>query len=395
MRDLAYIIYHEAKFIFHDKGILIFIIFVPLAYPLLYSYVYDNEVVRDVPLAVVDDDNSQLSRDLVRRIDGTPDVKRAWKCKNMEEAKQHLMDHSAYGILHIPSTFSRDIWRGEQTTIGLYSDMSSMLYYKALLLGTTDSYLDMNRDIKVERDLASSSVSRRDEEITKMPVEYERVSFFNPKGGFAAFLIPPVLMLILQQTLLLGIGMQMGVTRERYGNIIPNDVHYHNPWHVLLGRAFVYFGIYFVMAVYAFTYVTNLFDLPCCGNYFTLLGFIFPFLFACIFFAMTMSTLVYRREDCILIFVFLSVPLLFLSGISWPTPSMPKSLRFLSFFFPSTFGMNGYVSIMGMGATLSDIKGDIIALWIQALVYFSISASYHYFQFKNRKGQEIKQSLSV
>ena len=48
----------ELKEIMHDKGILIFIIFVPLCYPLLYSFVYTNEVVRDVPFAVIDDCNN-------------------------------------------------------------------------------------------------------------------------------------------------------------------------------------------------------------------------------------------------------------------------------------------------------------------------------------------------
>ena len=385
MKNLFYIFYREMNFLFHDKGIMIFILFVPLAYPLLYAYVYGNELVRDVPVMVVDDDNSHLSREFLRRMDATEEVQYYKRCNNMEEAKMGIMKREAFGIVHIPSSFSKDLMRGEQTNVGLYSDMSSMLYYKALIIGLTEVYLDMSKNIKVEEHLASSSITRTDEDIARMPVEYNRVSFFNPKSGFAAFLVPPVFMLILQQTLFLGIGMHMGVMRERYHNIFPPDERYRGPFTVLMARAAFYLMLYIVMAVYAFTFVTNSFELPSTGDYFTLLAFIVPYLLACIFCAFTLSTFVYRREDCILIFVFLSVPLLFFSGISWPTPSMPTVLHWLSYLFPSSLGMNDYVNIISMGGSIGDIKNDYIALWAQVVFYFLISYYYYIRQFAKCK----------
>ena len=226
MKKITYIFYSELKDILHDPGILIFILFVPLAYPLLYSWVYTNEVVREVPAVVVDESGSIRSREFIRSIDASPDVRIVARCRSTEEAKQWVMRHEAYGIYQIPRNFALDIWQHRQTTIGCYCDMSSMLYYKALYLAATDVSLEMNKDIKIER---LGSMTERDKEITKMPVEYEHVKLYNPSSGFASFLIPPVLMLILQQTLLLGIGMQMGRTRERWqGFTIPFDRHGSN-----------------------------------------------------------------------------------------------------------------------------------------------------------------------
>ena len=353
MKKITYIFYSELKDILHDPGILIFILFVPLAYPLLYSWVYTNEVVREVPAVVVDESGSIRSREFIRSIDASPDVRIVARCRSTE----------------IPRNFALDIWQHRQTTIGCYCDMSSMLYYKALYLAATDVSLEMNKDIKIER---LGSMTERDKEITKMPVEYEHVKLYNPSSGFASFLIPPVLMLILQQTLLLGIGMQMGRTRERWqGFTIPFDRHYKWAPNIVVGKALVYLGIYLVMGIYAFTCVNSWFQLPRLGDYLTFLGFLVPYLLACIFFAMTLSSLIYRREDCILIFVFLSVPMLFLSGLSWPTSAMPPFWKLVSCLFPSTFGMNGYVRIASMGCTLNEIRTEYIALWIQAAIYFT------------------------
>lgn len=367
--NILQIWYREIGNIFRDKGIMIFILFVPLAYPLLYSYVYTNEVVRDVPVAVVDESGTALSREILRKLDASPDLRVEAYCANMEEAREMVRRRDVYGIVRIPYSFTKELAHGKQAPIGLYCDMSSMLYYKALLLAATNVSLEVNKDIKVTRYLTGTTA--RQEEIIKTPIDYDYVSLYNPQSGFAAFLIPPVLMLIIQQTLLLGIGMSMGNSRERHnGSVIPFHPWYKNPVHIVIGKALPYFMLYVVLAIYMFTFVTNLFTLPKLGHYGTFMAFVVPYLLACIFLAMVLSTFVYRREDSILLLVFLSVPMLFLSGLSWPSSSMPEFWKYVSWLFPSTFGMNGYVRISAMGASLSDIRTEYMALWVQAGIYF-------------------------
>ena len=142
---------------------------------------------------------------------------------------------------------------------------------------------------------------------------------------------------------------------------------------VVAGKALFYFMLYFIMAVYMFTLVTKWFGLPMLGDYPTLLAFVVPYILACTFFAITLSSLIYRREDCILIFVFMSVPMVFLSGISWPSSAMPAFWKYFSYLFPSSLGMNAYPRIMTMGCSLSDIQPLYLGLWAQVLVYFTTS----------------------
>ena len=103
--NIAQIWYNELRGIIKDKGILIFILFVPLAYPLLYSYVYTNEVVRDVPVAVVNDCDNAMTRNMLRKIDVSPDVKIISDCCDMEEAMQLVKEQKVYGVIHIPNLF--------------------------------------------------------------------------------------------------------------------------------------------------------------------------------------------------------------------------------------------------------------------------------------------------
>lgn len=380
--NIAQIWYNELLGIIKDKGILIFIVFVPLVYPLLYSYVYTNEVVRDVPVAVVNDCDNAMTRDMLRKIDASPDVEIIASCNDMEEALELVKEQKAYGIIRVPASFSRDLSLGDQTYLGVYCDMASLLYYKAILLTATNVSLELNKDIKVEHHLAGTS--DRQDEVTKTPIEYDYVALYNPQSGFAAFLIPPVLMLIIQQTLFLGIGMSMGNSRERYrGSVIPFSRWDKNPVNIVAGKALPYFFLYLLLAVYMFVAVTDMFCLPRLGDYWTFIAFIVPYILSCIFMGMVLSAFVYRREDCIMLFVFMSVPMLFLSGLSYPRPSMPEFWKYISYIFPSTLGMNGYVKITGMGASLRDIRTELCALWLQAGIYFVMACLYYRQQILN------------
>ncbi len=366
--DLFYVWREELRVIFRDQGVLIFFVIVPLIYPLIYAFIYTNEVIRQVPAVVVDQSGSSLSRDYLRKLDATPEVAIVAHCPDMEAAKELLKRRKAYGIIYIPPSFSEDIVQGKQTQVSLYCDMSGLLYYKALLNSNTAVSLEMNAAIKIHR---VDNTTKRQDEITAYPIAYEDVALFNPTNGFAAFLIPPVLILIIQQTLLLGIGLSVGTDREKgeFKKWLPIYRHRNGTLSLVLGKGLNYLTLYLLVAVYILCVVPHLFSLNQIAQPATLALFLLPYLTASVFFAMTLSIFVRNRETCMLLFVFTSVPLLFLSGISWPGSAMPPFWRYFSYLFPSTLGINGYVRINSMGATLNEVSFEYKALWLQTIVY--------------------------
>lgn len=386
--DLFYIWKQEFRTTFRDQGVLIFFVLVPLVYPLIYSFIYTNETIREVPAVVVDNSHSALSREYLRKVDASPEVNIVAYCADMEEAKLMLKDRKAYGIIYIPAHFSDDIAQGKQTQVSLFCDMSGLLYYKSLLNTNTSVSLDMNAEIKMER--AGNTTARQDE-ITAYPIEYEDVTLFNPTNGFAAFLIPAVLILIIQQTLLLGIGLSAGTAREhnRFKDLVPINRHYNGTLRIVMGKGLSYFMVYSLVAVYILCVVPRLFSLNQIAIPGVLTLFALPYLAACIFFAMTASIAIRNRETCMLLFVFTSVPLLFLSGISWPGAAMPAFWRYFSYLFPSTFGINGYVRINSMGATLNEVSFEYQALWLQTGIYFITTCLVYRLQILRSRKHEI------
>ena len=402
--------------IFTDGGLIIFLLVVPVIYPIIYAFIYNEEVVRDVPVVVVDGDHSRLSRDFVRRLDASPDVEVVAQANSLVEAQSLVRHRKAYGVVSLPSQMNRDLQRGTPVRVQVYCDMSGMLYYKAVLATTTDVALQTNARIKVSR---IPGATQRQEQITTAPLTYEHVALYNPQSGFASFLLPAVLVLILQQTLILGVGMEAGTRRERMerthgfpatddlsldaaallkasdeahreevkrqreaaesavarGEVSEVKIRWFHPNHPrrrdapwralssLLGRSTAYLAIYIPVAAFVLGVVPRLFHFPQLVELSGLALFILPYLLAAVMFAITLSALAHQRESIILIIVFTSVPMLFLSGVSWPASAIPWYWKTLGAFIPSTPAINGFVRLSSMGASLPEVVREWHHLW--------------------------------
>ena len=392
--DTCYIWVKEMRSVISDEGVLIFFILVPLFYPLLYSWAYNNEVARDVPVAVVDFSNGQTSRQFIRQCDASPDVKVAYRCASLDEAKQLVGHQVVRGIIYIPADFDNRLGRMEQSKISLFCDMSMMLAYKAIYSTAIAVSQDMNAGIQVK--LSNNYTDREDAILTK-PLDFQEVQMFNTTGGYGNFIMPCVLVLIIQQTLLLGIGLSAGTAREnnRFKDLVPVSRHYNGIFRIVFGKSLCYFMIYAVMAAYVTLVVPRIFGFISIPQPSDLFALMLPYVLACIFFGMFMSCLVRYRENVILLVVFTSLPFLFLAGISWPETSVPAAWRGIAYLLPSTFGVRGFVRISSMGATLNDVTHEYMMLWIQVLVYFFATCIVYRFQLIQTRRHAVDRIISI
>jgi ABC-2 type transport system permease protein len=230
---------------------------------------------------------------------------------------------------------------------------------------------------------------------------------FNPTEGYASYVVPAVLVLILQQTLLIGIGLLGGSAAEmssglatgptpvasrpglsprgapsasgpeakpragwpggeRAGSAIPAT----GALTRLLGRALFYLALYSVYSVLVFTVVYRVYGFPERSRALDLSLFALPFLLACIFLALALGALFTRRETAMQVLLFTSLPSVFLAGFAWPLEAVPSWLRAVSLLVPSTSGITGFLRLTEMGAELRHVRFEWLVLWTLAGAYF-------------------------
>jgi ABC-2 type transport system permease protein len=371
IRSLPRIYLREFQLIFSDVGVMVLIFAVPLIYPMLYSFIYYPEVVRDLPIAIVDMSHSSDSREFARDIDATPELKFGAAGISMEEAIIMFKNRKVRGIIQIPETFSSDIAMNRKTTVSVYADMEFFLYYKAMLTGTSFVALESGNTIQVNN-LMNSGLTQTQSEIIAEPLKFSDNAMANPAGGFASYALPAALILIIQQTLIIAIGILAGTSRERhiFGTLVPLDRKRLGTFRLVIGKAAAYFTIYALLCVYMLGMIPGWFGYGQSAGFKELTALIVPFLLSSIFLGLTISVIFKNRESSMMLYLCTSIPLLFLSGIIWPLSNFGTFWLAVRELLPSSNAILGYIKINSLAASVSETRKEIFSLWIQTGVYF-------------------------
>lgn len=355
----------EFKLILHDPGLILFLTFLPLGYPIIYSLIYNPELVKEVPLVVVDNDRTSLSRETVRRLGACDEVYVLGYAADLPEARRAMDNHDCFAILEIPEGFARKVGRSETAAGALYCDMSLLLRYRGFLVATTNVMLDMGselqmKDINLVAPLAGTLVTG-----DLMPIR--NVSMGNIRNGFDSFIMPGVLILILQQCIILALGMAGGARRERAGLIGYNPHNNSNSvFGTMIGQSLAYFTLLCLPALFMIHYVPLIFRFPMAGDLLQEVAFLLPMMFAAFSMGFVLQAFTTEREAVFVSWVVTSIIFLLLSGLIWPRYDMYGVWRFLSGVCPATWGVEGYVKMNANGASLWQVRHEYEMLWILA-----------------------------
>ena len=202
------------------------------------------------------------------------------------------------------------------------------------------------------------------------PLPLLTVPLFNPSSNYGAYAVPAVFFLVIQQTLLMGVGMVGGAINEntaRRGGVRPAF------WRVpgiVAGRAAAYGTIGLCTAFYNLAMVHLYYRYPLRVVPSELLIFTAPYLLSCVLLGLTISPLFRHREAALLGWLFTSMIFVFFIGFVWPPDVFPRWIRLISYAIPSTMGVDGFVKLSQMSAPLRDVQFQYTVLWGLTAVYF-------------------------
>lgn len=367
MRSVLTVCVREWRRLLSDPGALLLLVVAAGMYGLFYPQPYLPEVLVDVATVVVDHDATSLSRRLARMADASQLIQVTARTTNRLEAEDMVLRGEAGAILEIPKDFERDILRGESATVSCFTDAAYFLVYRQATSGLVAAARTLSAGIEIQR-LEASGMTPEQAGGARAPVISDDRPLYNPAEGYASYIVPGVLVLILQQTLLIGIGLLAGTARE--DDETPTS---EGSLAITIGRVLAYFAIYFLHAVFYFVVVFRLFNLPYRGNLGTTFAFTTPFLLSAICLAIIISNLFRHRETALQVLLFTSLPAIFLSGFAWPTEMVPRWLNGLALLLPSTAGIAGFLRVNQMGATLAQVTTEWRILWVLAGAYFLLA----------------------
>ncbi len=251
--NTARVFRREFSMIFRDAGVMLFFFALPLAYPLVYALIYNPEVTSDIPVAVVDECRSAASREFVRDADATQAMKICGYASNLAEAKRWWQEKKCFAVIYIPSDYSKEVGRGDQGLIQFYCDMGLLLRYRTLLSAMTE--LQMATDNHLREEAIATMGLPIDTQNSTIGTE----SYFlgDTQQGFASFIMPGIVVLIIQQSLILGITMLCGTSKDRRRRNNGTDplMLPVSASSTVIGRTLCYVAIYLPLCLYVLHFV--------------------------------------------------------------------------------------------------------------------------------------------
>lgn len=347
------IIKDEWRAVWRDEGVALIVVFALFIYGISYSLGYGGEVLTEVPIAVVGGENIAYNQQLVRMIDASPKVQVAYEVTDMAAVERLLAERKIWGAVAISPNFEKHILSGRQARVAIVGDASYFLAYREVVEGAVAAIQQMNEEIITERQGTYSP-----------PIIYEQRNLFNPSLGYGIFVMPAIILLIVQQTALIGVGMVSATRRER------GKCYYsRSPLAITVGRTLTYLAIYLLTLGFMLTVHYSLFDYPMRGAWWQCVAIIAPYLLAVIFLAQTLGALFRRRESSIVWLLWLSIPLLLVSGVSLPPQAFPEWLYIIGKAVPSSSAVEAWIAVQSRGASLPDVATELTTLWFLVAIY--------------------------
>ena len=355
------VLQRELKIMMSDLDILVIILLSPLFYGLFYGSAYMHKTEVEVPVIVVDQDHSALSRQFIRDLQAHQLIRIVRLESSLQAAQNDLQSWQAQAIVWIPREFEHRLKQGKHSTVKLYLNASRFLPANDINRAVQEVVATMDAGLRI-RYLQRKELNFKQALKHYEPLRLDDRNLFSPALTYGDFLIPGILVLILQQTLLFGLAMSIARETETNGW---RDLYQRgngSVWAVMSGKSFPYFVLYTAYSMFFFTVYFSLFRLPFRGNFAAFLLLTVVFLITVIYLSVFVGTLFERKIIALQFLVFTSYPVFLLSGFSWPVSAMPVVLQWITQCLPTTPYLQAMSRITAMGANIKDVFPEIFHL---------------------------------
>ena len=334
----------------------------PLIYGIYYPQPYLNQILRKLPIAVVDNDLSDLSRQIVETLDASGALRVAVRARTLAEARAAIDRGEAFAAVDIPSGTERDVLKGITAHIPIYADATYLFIFRSTASGVATAIGTLTSNL-VSRGARSDGSLIQAKLASMSPADVLLQPIFNPVGGYASYVVPAAFILILQQTLLIGAAMLTRAALAKGGGAFAG----------VFGRGVAHLTIYLPAVALYLVVLPRIYGFSTLGHLPQLIALAAIFLLATSFMGQAVGAWFTRPENATILLLATSLPQFFMAGFAWPREAIPDVALAFGRLFPADSAIDGLVRVNQLGASISEVAHDWFWLWCLAVAYFALA----------------------
>jgi len=371
-RNVIAVFWRETEIIRHDRNIIIVLLLAPVVYAFFLGTIFTNKTETNVPIVIVDNDRTVISRSLIRSLDSHQLLQVTETATDFESAKADIIESRAQAVVYIPRNFEGALKSGQAVNLEIYLNTARFLPSNDINKAVNEVALTIAAGIRLKYFQTKGLNTEQAKELVQ-PLSGDIRPLFNVAESYGDFLLPGLFVLILQQTLLFGLSLSVAREREMKTLVELNTMSGDCSLVAVLGKGAPYFLLYGAYTIFSLVVFFSLFILNVLGSMSALAALMVLFLIAIIGLAVFVSSFFKQEIEALQFLIFSSMPLFLLSGYSWPVWAMPWPLRSLTQLLPGTPLFQAFVRVTQMGAGWQHIWPDLFQLLILAIGWIALA----------------------
>lgn len=366
MKDIFIILKREMRNISKDSSLFLILLIAPVLYAFMYGSIYLNKGEEKVKLALIDDDGTVVSRLLSEQLNATPMIE-IIPASNISEAREKMYQGEVEGYFYIQKDLEKFIFSQKQANVNLVLNVSRFLPSSDLLSTVTKVCLTVGAGV---RKTYFNKQGMSEDESMKMtnPINMDYRPLYNSSMTYGSFLLPGLLAIILQQTLLIGVAA--GFTSEREQKKL-GELYRISGFSIsklILGKGILYLCIFMIFGMFFATVNFSVFGVAVRGSFIDLTFITTVFISSVIVLGMLIGSFFRSKLFAFQVLVFSSYPIFLITGYSMPYQSLPSVIQILSNLIPTSPFLKVYISIVQAGGSVADNIDAAIHLLILLLM---------------------------
>ena len=353
--------------ILKNRDLFMICFLAPIVYGILLPYVYVNKQVVDVPMGVVDEDKTELSSMMIRYLDATEELNVGSYYPNTALAISGVKHDNVKALLYIPKNFSSSLKKGNQSNLFIVVNSSNFLVANPILQTSTALAMGVSAKVFAKKAMGFGVNSKKVETLMN-PIMLETRPITNSSLYYSNFMIPALFLIIIQQLILVGVGYSIAEEKENRRERKVLALARGSRLAIVIGKTLPYVILDFFIGIVFSTVFARIFEVGIYTITFSKIVVLLLFVSAVSSFGVFISSLFKTPLMAMIILMFYSMPAFLVSGYAWPRMSLPFDIKVIGYFFPSTYLMSDFRTLMLSDFPISTYIPTIISLSLFTLV---------------------------
>ncbi|WP_294185544.1 ABC transporter permease [uncultured Sphingobacterium sp.] len=370
MKKIIELIQREFKLFFNNKVLLMLFLGAPVLYGILVGHVYQQGKVTEMPIIVVDEDNSPLSSSFIDMLSDNESIDVARVLPSLFDSKDIAMQYEATTIVHIPKGFASGVQQGRLPEMTVFVDGANTLTSNTAMMAVNVCASTLKAGIQIQAQMKRGVPAK----IAAQQYEPFKTTFVKQNirsGNYLYFMLPGVLITVLQQVLLLGLALSF--SSEFEGNTFPDLVRkIGNPIGLILVKIFPYIlmSVGILILYWGFG---QYYRMPLQADFGRFVLCTFVFLLAVCFIGVLVSILLPSQLKSTEVLMVIATPAFILSGFTWPSSLMPEWVQAIANVIPSTHYLRIFRLLFIQHAENYHTNKALVSLTIIMIISFTLA----------------------